>query len=170
MGWSGLNSWRRESRGGLGFAEPLPRRLGSPAPCDPAPEKQEIGPRPRLLRAAAWALFWFGENEKGAARTGHSAARPRQNLTPSASCLSKNKSSPIPSGSRPACPIRYGEACPHCPNTESFRVHDCRPRTFRLLVEGYVKIVRSGIWRWVCEECGRRFTDYPRLPCRTNAL
>ena len=66
--------------------------------------------------------------------------------------------------------VLYGEACPFCPNDDAFHVHDCRPRTFRLIVEGYVKIVRSGIWRWVCGQCGRRFTDYPRLPCRTNAL
>ena len=67
-------------------------------------------------------------------------------------------------------PVRYGEGCPHCPNSEAFRVHDCRARTFRLLVEGYVQIVRSGIWRWVCLSCGKRFTDYPRLPCRTSGL
>jgi hypothetical protein len=67
-------------------------------------------------------------------------------------------------------PIRYGEACPHCSHTESFRTHDCRPRAFRLVVDGCVKIVASGLWRWVCGQCGRRFTDYPRLPCRTNAL
>ena len=67
-------------------------------------------------------------------------------------------------------PKRYGEGCPCCPNSEAFHVHDCRPRTFRLIVEGYVKIFRSGIWRWICDQCGRRFTDYPRLPCGTNAL
>jgi transposase-like protein len=67
-------------------------------------------------------------------------------------------------------PVRYAEGCPYCPNSESFHVHDCRARTFRLIVEGYVKIVRSGIWRWLCARCRRRFTDYPRLPCRTNAL
>lgn len=69
-------------------------------------------------------------------------------------------------------PVRYGTGCPHCPNTtpQSFRVHDCRPRTFRLLVGGCVKVILSGIWRWLCLECGRRFTDYPRLPCRTSVL
>jgi hypothetical protein len=68
-------------------------------------------------------------------------------------------------------PVRYGAGCPHCHchQSDSFRVHDCRARTFRLIVEGYVKLVRSGIWRWVCQSCGKRFTDYPCLPCRTNA-
>lgn len=69
-------------------------------------------------------------------------------------------------------PMRYGTGCPGCPNSspESFRVHDCRPRTFRLLIGGCVKTVISGIWRWVCLDCGKRFTDYPRLPCRTSVL
>ena len=67
-------------------------------------------------------------------------------------------------------PVRYCEACPRCGACEEFRVHDCRPRTFRLIVEGYVKIFRSGIWRWRCLTCGGRFTDYPPLPCRTSAL
>ena len=68
--------------------------------------------------------------------------------------------------------VRYGNGCPHCTNTnaQSFRVHDCRPRTFRLIVAGCVEVFRSGIWRWICLICGERFTDYPRLPCRTNAL
>ena len=67
-------------------------------------------------------------------------------------------------------PVLYGEACPHCHHSEAFHAHDCRPRTFRLIIGGFVRIFRSGIWRWVCGLCGRRFTDYPRLPCRTNAL
>ena len=67
-------------------------------------------------------------------------------------------------------PVLYGEACPHCHHSEAFHAHDCRPRTFRLIIGGFVRIFRSGIWRWVCGQCGRRFTDYPRLPCRTNAL
>lgn len=69
-------------------------------------------------------------------------------------------------------PVWYGACCPGCPNSDpqSFRVHDCRARTFRLLIEGYVKVVRSGIWRWTCLKCRRRFTDYPRLPCRTSVL
>lgn len=61
-------------------------------------------------------------------------------------------------------PVRYCEACPRCGVCGEFRVHDCRPRTFRLIVEGCVKIFRSGIWRWRCLACGERFTDYPLLP------
>lgn len=67
-------------------------------------------------------------------------------------------------------PVFYGEACALCGRQEGFRVHDCRPRTFRLLRDGYVSIVRSGIWRWRCLACRGCFTDYPPLPCRTNAL
>jgi hypothetical protein len=67
-------------------------------------------------------------------------------------------------------PVQYFQVCPHCTASESFRVHDCRPRTFRLIVDSYVKIFRSGIWRWRCSECGGRFTDYPHLPYRTSVL
>jgi hypothetical protein len=68
--------------------------------------------------------------------------------------------------------VRYGSGCPGCTNSDpqAFCVHDCRPRTFRLIIAGYVTVFRSGIWRWTCLECGRRFTDYPRLPCRTSVL
>ena len=33
-------------------------------------------------------------------------------------------------------PLRYCEACPRCGVDEEFRVHDCRSRTFRLVVDG----------------------------------
>ncbi len=163
---------RREFREGLGFAEPLARRLGSPASCNPAPRKQNRTPPPRLLRAAAGAVFHVGENEKGGGADWSFRGTPPTKLN-SLSIMSveeqvKSHTQQVDIGE----PVRYGEGCPDCfnSNSESFHVHDCRPRTFRLIVAGCVKIFRSGIWRWVCGPCGRRFTDYPRLPCRTNAL
>lgn len=65
-------------------------------------------------------------------------------------------------------PIRYCQICPGCGAEGAARVHDCRPRTFRVIIEGIVRIMISGVWRWKCMTCGKRFTDYPRLPCRTS--
>ena len=65
---------------------------------------------------------------------------------------------------------QYFEVCPCCGLADDFRVYDCRPRTFRLIVDGCVKIFRSGIWRWRCLVCRERFTDYPPLPCRSSVL
>lgn len=45
--------------------------------------------------------------------------------------------------------MRDGEVCPHCKHSGEFDVHDCRSRTFRVIVAGWVKVVRSGIWRWL---------------------
>jgi len=56
-----------------------------------------------------------------------------------------------------------------CGACEEFRVSMIPARTFRLIVEGYVKIFRSGSGVAV-PECGGRFTDYPPSPCRNNAL
>jgi transposase len=60
-------------------------------------------------------------------------------------------------------PIFYGQGCPHCGNHSrgNLKPHDCRSRTFRLIIEGYVKVMLSWIVRWNCSQCGGRFTDYP---------
>jgi transposase len=67
--------------------------------------------------------------------------------------------------------VRYGRACPDCGAAEEefFRMHDCRRRKFRLLVERYIQVVVSWILRWRCLRCGKRFTDYPpfRLAAET---
>jgi hypothetical protein len=89
-----------------------PAAGAAPPLATPPPRKQYRTPPPSLLRAAARVLFWFGENEKGAARTRLSAARPRQNFALSESCLSKNKSRPIPNRWRLACPRDTGKAAP----------------------------------------------------------
>ena len=55
----------------------------------------------------------------------------------------------------------YQTVCTNCSTEGAFRLVDHRPRTFRLVVEGAVKILSSRILRWRCQECKRRFTDYP---------
>lgn len=57
--------------------------------------------------------------------------------------------------------VFYGQACPGCGGQEGFHMHDRRPRTFRIVVEGSVKRLCSWILRWKCVACGKRFTDYP---------
>ena len=59
--------------------------------------------------------------------------------------------------------ICYCQACPHCAvePERPFRVHQCRRRTFRILVEGCVRVYRSWVLRLKCPHCNRTFTDYP---------
>ena len=68
--------------------------------------------------------------------------------------------------------VRYGRACPGCGAAEEkfFRVHDCRRRKFRLVVERYIHVALSWILRWRCLRCGKRFTDYPPFCLAAEAV
>jgi len=74
----------------------------------------------------------------------------------------KDHTQRLESGERPC----YSQACPHC-TTEgslsegSFKVHQCRRRSFRVVVEHGVRVFRSWILRLKCDRCTRTFTDYP---------
>ncbi len=129
-----------------------------------------MGPRPSFFGAPRQVEIFRWGNEKGGGLDQSFRGTPPTKVDVSRiMCLEeqvKSHTQRVEAG----LPVRYCEACPHCTASRSLRVHDCRPRTFRLIVEGWVKIFRSGIWRWNCLECGKRFTDYPPLPCRTNAL
>lgn len=59
--------------------------------------------------------------------------------------------------------ICYRQACSHCAvePEHPFRVHQCRRRTFRLLVGRCVRVYRSWVLRLKCPHCKRTFTDYP---------
>jgi hypothetical protein len=57
--------------------------------------------------------------------------------------------------------VFYGQACPGCGGQEGFRLHDRRRRTYRIVVQGCVKLLCSWILRWRCLACGKRFTDCP---------
>jgi len=63
--------------------------------------------------------------------------------------------------------VCFCKACPACAAQPSFKLHDRRRRTFRVLIDDVVKCLRSWIMRWKCPNCGRRFTDYP--PFRPTA-
>jgi len=63
--------------------------------------------------------------------------------------------------------VCFCKACPACAAQACFKPHDCRRRTFRVLIDDMVKSLRSWILRWKCPKCGRRFTDYP--PFRVTA-
>lgn len=67
----------------------------------------------------------------------------------------------------------YSNACPHCAyrRTEGrFRVHQCRRRFFRAVVEDCVTVFRSWILRLKCPNCGRTFTDYPPFRLAIQAV
>ena len=68
--------------------------------------------------------------------------------------------------------VRYGRACPGCgaAKEEFFRMHDCRRRKFRLVVERYIQVALSWILRWRCLRCGKRFTDYPPFRLAAEAI
>jgi transposase len=68
--------------------------------------------------------------------------------------------------------VRYGQACPHCgvATDDFFRMHDCRRRKFRLVVERYIHVALSWILRWRCLRCGKRFSDYPPFRLATEAI
>jgi len=67
--------------------------------------------------------------------------------------------------------VRYG-ACPRCGavEEESFRLHDCRRRKFRLVIGRYIQMELSWILRWRCLRCGKRFTDYPPFRLAMQAV
>jgi hypothetical protein len=66
----------------------------------------------------------------------------------------------------------YCQACPYCgvEPEQAFSVHECRRRTFRLLIEHYVRVYRSWILRLKCPHCKRRFTDYPPFRLAVQAV
>ena len=68
--------------------------------------------------------------------------------------------------------VRYGQACPGCgaAKEEFFRMHDCRRRKFRLVVERYIQVALSWLLRWRCLRCGKRFTDYPPFRLAAEAV
>ena len=68
--------------------------------------------------------------------------------------------------------VRYGQACPRCgaAKEEFFRLHDCRRRKFRLVIERCIQVALSWILRWRCLRCGKRFTDYPPFRLAAEAV
>ncbi len=64
----------------------------------------------------------------------------------------------------------YCQDCPGCNKEATFKCHDRRNRTFRLIMEGFVKIYRSYILRLKCPNCGRRFTDWPPFCLASQAI
>jgi len=64
------------------------------------------------------------------------------------------------------------QARPRCgaAKEEFFRLHDCRRRKFRLVVERCIQVALSWILRWRCLRCGKRFTDYPPFRLAAEAV
>jgi hypothetical protein len=55
------------------------------------------------------------------------------------------------------------KVCPCCGRVpeQAFKFHDCRNRTFRMIVEQFVIKVLSFLTRWKCSLCGQKATFYP---------
>ena len=80
----------------------------------------------------------------------------------------KDHTRKIEAGERPC----FCQACPHCAAEpeKSFAVHQCRRRTFRIVVEHGVRVYRSWVLRMKCPNCKRTFTDYPPFRFAVQAV
>ena len=65
--------------------------------------------------------------------------------------------------------ILYAQACPRCGRNQGFGRHQIRRREFRIIVDGWVRLIPSWICRWKCKACGKTFTDYPPFHSRRKA-
>ena len=56
--------------------------------------------------------------------------------------------------------------CPRCfSQPKTFKLHECRKRSFRYLAGSFVRIIMTLLARWKCVECGKTFTAYPPFVC-----
>lgn len=78
----------------------------------------------------------------------------------------KDHTKKIESGEHPC----YSQSCPHCAAQDSFQVHECRRRSFRMVVGDFVSVFRSWILRLKCPRCHRTFTDYPPFRLAPQAI
>lgn len=52
--------------------------------------------------------------------------------------------------------------CPRCfKKPKTFKLHECRRRSFRYIVGNFVKVIMTLLPRWKCSTCGKTFTIYP---------
>ena len=59
-------------------------------------------------------------------------------------------------------PPCYAKACPHCRGREPFGRHDCRRRSFRVVLEATVKVILSFLIRYKCRTCRKTFSSSGR--------
>ena len=129
-----------------------------------------MGPRPSFCVPRSFSLPTDGGNRKGKAhRTWRSRHAPQ--ITSIFGIMTieqeiKSHTQRVEAGERPC----HYAACPGCDGKGPFRLHDCRRRTWRLVVDGCVQVVRSWILRWKCPGCGKRFTDYPPFCVAAQAI
>lgn len=124
-----------------------------------------MGPRPPFFDALTIAVFFvlLGSMKKGAHLTVERSRRtPEQEIDFQVMTTEqeiKDHTRKIEAGAR----ICYCQACPLCTVEPEgpFRVHECRRRTFRILVGCYIRVYRSWVLRLKCPNCNRTFTDYP---------
>jgi hypothetical protein len=53
-------------------------------------------------------------------------------------------------------------SCPRCfESPDTYKLHECRKRSFHFIIGSFVRIVLSLLIRWKCPICGHTFTEYP---------
>ena len=146
------------------MVEIVPRRPGCPAWIPPS-FCSKWDPAPRFFDAQPIAVLFvpLGRMRKGAHLTVERSRRVPQHTIHFQDMTTeqeiKDHTRKIEAGAH-RC---YCQACPHCAvePERPFRVHQCRRRTFRVLVKCYVRVYRSWVLRLKCPHCKRTFTDYP---------
>ena len=156
---------------GLRLIETLPRRLGCPIPPSlPRPKISQNRTPPPFWRVVDRCIPTVWGNEKGAHRiVSDRSVPPTRNCTVQLMTTEqeiKDHTLEIEAGRQPC----HAEACPHCAAQVTFRVHQRRRRSFRLVVEHCVRIFRSWILRFKCPSCHRTFTDYPPFRSATQTI
>lgn len=145
---------------------------GQPPALKPRPKNARIGPRPLLVvRRGRFATFLWGERR---GRRVDLAITARPPLIHGVSTI-MNTQEEVKAHTRRAEArerVRYAQACPFCGAVEgeAFRWHDCRRRTFRVVLGPCIQVVLSWILRWRCLRCGKRFTDYPPFRLAREAV
>jgi hypothetical protein len=55
-------------------------------------------------------------------------------------------------------------SCPKCSESpDTYKLHECRKRSFRFIFGCFVRKVISLLARWKCPICGHTFTEYPEF-------
>lgn len=156
---------------GLALIETLPRRLGCPIPPSlPRPKISQNRTPPPFWRVVDRSIPKVWGKEKGGTPNRHRSQRvPHPKCTVQLMTTEqeiKDHTQGIEAG-RHTC---HAEACPHCAAQETFRVHQRRRRSFRLVVEQCVRVFRSWVLRFKCPSCHRTFTDYPPFRSATQTI
>ena len=147
---------------------PACRRHGGPLAIPPRiGHLQKPAPACRACESGGvrFADGTIGAKKKGGPRLHPRCARPPiTSASMVASIAEKVKSHGEKIEQGQATP--YAGACPRCGQNKGFGRHQIRRREFRVIVDGWVRLIPSWICRWKCKACGKTFTDCPPFDSR----